>query len=384
MNRTKTTTSEACRSQCHFFRSNLTLDPELNPHNFRSPQNGAGRGADTNPPNRFEVAEYIPDPSPEEEELPHPRTQFLRDDSKSLITYNTSPDVGFDTSFNVYRGCEHGCAYCFARPTHEYLGMSAGLDFETKILVKESAPELLRSELSKKSWMPQVLAMSGVTDCYQPVERIRRLTRRCVEVLAEFRNPLAIITKNHLVTRDVDLLVELARVDAVVVNISVTTLDGELAKRLEPRASMPTRRLAAIRKLTEAGIPVRVLMAPVIPGLTDHEMPALLKACADAGARDAEFIPLRLPLALAPLFEDWLDRNVPGSKDKVLGRIRDMRGGKLYDSRWGQRMTGEGFYAEQMRTLFRVAHLRAAFPCNIPTLSTAAFKVPSDQLDLFS
>lgn len=344
----------------------------------------SARGSASNPKNRFETAEFIPDPEvADEEERPHPRTQFLRDDSQSLITYNTSPDVGFDASFNVYRGCEHGCAYCFARPTHEYLGMSAGLDFETKILVKERAPELLRSELSKKSWKPQVLAMSGVTDCYQPVERVRQLTRRCIEVLVEFRNPLAIVTKNHLVTRDIDLLVKLAELNAVVVNLSVTTLDGELAKKLEPRASSPTRRLSAIRELTDSGIPVRVLMAPVIPGLTDHEMPALLSACAQAGARDAGFIPLRLPWGVAPLFEDWLDRNAAGSKEKVLGRIRDMRGGKLNDSRWGQRMRGEGFYAEEMRKLFHVARLRAGFPKDIPPLSTSAFRVPTDQLELF-
>jgi DNA repair photolyase len=353
----------------------------MNPHNQRS-----GRGCASNPKNRFEDAEYVADPSDgdEEEAMPHPRTQFIRDDSQSLITYNTSPDVGFDASFNVYRGCEHGCAYCFARPTHEYLGMSAGLDFETKIMVKERAPDLLRSELSKKSWRPQVLAMSGVTDCYQPVERIRQLTRRCVEVLSEFRNPLAVITKNHLVTRDKDLLADLARFDAVVVTLSVTTLDGELAKKLEPRASSPTRRLAAIRELTDAGIPVRVLMAPVIPGLTDHEMPALLAACAQAGARDAGFVPLRLPWAVAPLFEDWLERYAAGAKEKVLGRIREMRGGKLFDSRWGARMSGEGFYAEQMKKLFRVARQRAGFKGDIPPLSTAAFRVPSDQLDLFT
>jgi DNA repair photolyase len=352
----------------------------MTPHHKKS-----GRGSASNPKNRFDDVEYVADPpKTDEEEVPHPRTQFIRDDSQSIISYNTSPDVGFDASFNVYRGCEHGCAYCFARPTHEYLGMSAGLDFETKIMVKEKAPELLRRELSKKSWKPQVLAMSGVTDCYQPVERLRQLTRRCVEVLAEFRNPLAIITKNHLVTRDIDLLRELARFDAVAVTLSVTTLDGELAKKLEPRASSPTRRLAAIRELSEAGIPVRVLMAPVIPGLTDHEMPALLQACAKAGARNAGFIPLRLPWAVAPLFEDWLERHAPGGKEKVLGRIREMRGGKLYDSRWEVRMSGEGFYAEQMQALFKVAHLRAGFPCDVPPLSTAAFRVPSAQMELFA
>ncbi|MDB6120904.1 MAG: Radical [Verrucomicrobiaceae bacterium] len=345
-----------------------------------------GRGSTTNPTNRFMSREVVLDPVEpgfDEDERPHPSTQFLRDDTQSIIAYNSSPDVGFDASFNVYRGCEHGCAYCFARPTHEYLGMSAGLDFETKIVVKERAPEMLRAELSKKSWKPQVLAMSGVTDCYQPVERRLGLTRRCVEVLAQFRNPLAIITKNHLVTRDKDLLSELARFHAVVVTISVTTLDGELAKKLEPRASSPSRRLAAIAELSQAGIPVQVLMAPVIPGLTDHEMPKLLEACAQAGARDAGFVPLRLPWAVAPLFEQWLELHFPERKDKILGRIREMRGGKLYDARWGVRMSGEGFYAEQMSALFKVSHRRAGFAQDIAPLSTASFRVPSAQLDLF-
>ena len=283
----------------------------------------------------------------------------------------------------MHEKAKYDCAYCFARPTHEYLGFSAGLDFETKIVVKENAPELLRAELSKKSWKPQVLAMSGVTDCYQPIERRLQLTRRCVEVLADFRNPLAVITKNHLVTRDINLLAKLAACHAVIVTLSVTTMDAELAKGLEPRASRPLRRLAAIEELSAAGIPVKVLMAPVIPGLTDHEMPALLAACARAGARDAGYVPLRLPWAVAPLFEAWLDRHVPGSKEKVLGRIRDMRGGKLYDSRWEIRMRGEGFYAEQMHALFEIAHRKAGFPQDVPPLSTAAFRVPDGQLRLF-
>jgi DNA repair photolyase len=345
----------------------------------RSPQ---ARGSVSNPKNRFERLEYAPDPE-DGEETERVRTVFLRDDSKTIIAHNKSPDVGFETSINVYRGCEHGCAYCFARPTHEYLGFSAGLDFESKIVVKPNAPELLRAELSKKSWKPQVLAMSGVTDCYQPVERRLQLTRRCIAVLAEFRNPLAIITKNHLVTRDIDVLRELARHDAVSVTISVTTLDMELAKVLEPRASRPARRLAAIEELHAAGIPVKVLMAPVIPGLTDHEMPALFEACARAGARDAGFVPLRLPWAVAPLFEAWLERHFPGSKEKVLGRIRDMRGGKLNDSRWGVRMQGEGFFAEQLHALYRLAHHKARFPQDAPALSTAAFRVPGGQMMLF-
>jgi DNA repair photolyase len=344
----------------------------------------AARGSASNPKNRFEALEYVADLTDTcLEDHTDPRTTFLRDDSQTIITYNESPDVGFDASFNIYRGCEHGCAYCFARPTHEFLGLSAGLDFETKILVKEAAPELLRAELSKRSWKPQVLGMSGVTDCYQPIERSFGITRRCLEVLADFRNPVAIITKNHLVTRDKDLLAELASFDAVVVTISVTTLDGQLVKKLEPRASSPRRRLAAIEELSSAGIPVRVLMAPVIPGLTDHEMPSLLQACANAGARDAGFVPLRLPWAVAPLFEAWLERHAPGSREKVLGRIRSMRGGKLYDSRWGIRMRGEGFFADQLSELFRIAHRKAGFAQNIPPLSTASFRVPSAQLSLF-
>ena len=343
------------------------------------------RGSATNPKNRFEKLEIVLDPTdPAEGEEPSPlRTQFLRDDSQTIIAWNDSPDVGFDAGINPYRGCEHGCAYCFARPTHEYLGMSAGLDFESKIVIKPNAPELLRRELSKRSWRPQVIAMSGVTDCYQPIERKLQLTRRCLAVLADFRNPTAIITKNHLVTRDIDLLQELARHDAVVVNVSVTTLDGELAKTLEPRASPPSRRLAAIEELHAAGVPVRVLMAPVIPGLTDHEMPALLAAAAKAGARDAHFVPLRLPWAVAPLFEAWLDRHRPGEKEKVLGRIRSMRGGKLYDAEWGKRMTGEGFFAEQMGALFALAKRKAGFPHGELNLSTGSFRIPTPQLSLF-
>jgi DNA repair photolyase len=351
---------------------------------MNTPPTIAGRGSASNPKNRFEALEYVPEPAEGcDEDQPNPRTIFLRDDSQSIIARNNSPDVGFDASINVYRGCEHGCAYCYARPSHEYLGFSAGLDFETKIVVKENAPELLRAALSKKSWTPEVLAMSGVTDCYQPIERRLQLTRRCVAVLAEFRNPLGIVTKNHLVTRDKDLFAELARFNAIAVTISITTLDGALAKTLEPRASPPSRRLAAVEELAAAGIPVRVLMAPVIPGLTDHEMPALLQACAKAGARDAGFVALRLPWAVAPLFEAWLDRHAPGSKDKVLNRIRDMRGGKLNDSRFGVRMRGEGFFAEQLRELFRLAHHKAGFPQDIAPLSTASFRVPKAQLDLF-
>src|ERR1043166_3899467 len=225
-----------------------------------------GRGAAQNPSNRFEKIHLEPDDDWNPEEGAAPRTQFFRDTTQTFINYNNSPDVGFDASINPYRGCEHGCIYCFARPTHEYLGFSAGLDFESRIMVKENGPELLRQELSSSKWKPQTIVMSGVTDCYQPIERKLRLTRRCLEVLAEFRNPVAIITKNHLVTRDVDLLARLAEHQAAVVCISVTTLDDRLAGRMEPRATRPRGRLDAIRTLSAAGVPVTVFVAPTVPG----------------------------------------------------------------------------------------------------------------------
>src|SRR6185436_4215658 len=246
-----------------------------------------GRGASINPANRFEEIHLERDIDWNPEEDPAPRTQFFRDQSATIINYNDSPDIGFDASINPYRGCEHGCIYCYARPTHEYLGFSAGLDFESRIMVKERAPELLRRELSSPKWKPQVIALSGVTDCYQPIERKLKLTRGCLEVLAEFRNPVGIVTKNHLVTRDLDLLQELARHNAAAVCISLTSLDTELRRVMEPRTSPPAARLAAIRALSQAGIPVGALIAPVIPGLTDHEVPALVEAAAKAGARSA-------------------------------------------------------------------------------------------------
>src|SRR5690242_3952957 len=257
--------------------------------------NSAHRGAAENPPNRFEKIHLEPDEdwNPEVDEdgghLSGLRRQFFKDHSQTVIARNDSPDVGFQASLNPYRGCEHGCIYCYARPTHEFLGFSAGLDFESKIMVKEDAPDLLRKELSSPKWQPQVIFMSGVTDCYQPVERKLKLTRRCLEVLAEFRNPVFIVTKNHLVTRDIDLLVELAKHHAVGVFLSITTLDSELRKVMEPRTSPPAARLAALRELSGAGIPVGVNVAPIIPGLTDHEVPAILKAAAEAGATSAGY-----------------------------------------------------------------------------------------------
>jgi DNA repair photolyase len=342
------------------------------------------RGTPENPANRFEKIHLEPDADWNPDENVSPRTQFLVDHSQTAIAYNDSPDLGFGAGVNPYRGCEHGCIYCYARPTHEYLGFSAGLDFETKIMVKERAPELLRAELSSSKWQPQTIVMSGVTDCYQPVEGKLKLTRRCLEVLLEFRNPVGIITKNFLVTRDIDLLSELAKHNCASVTVSVTTLDPKLRNVMEPRTSPPLARLNAIRKLSEAKIPVSVNVAPIIPGLTDHEMPAILKAAREAGATSAGFTVVRLPHGNKALFENWLTTHFPDRKEKVLNRIKAMRGGKLYDAQWGTRMRGEGIFAEQIAQMFEVAKRKARFTEDFQELSTAHFRRPGGaQLSLF-
>lgn len=347
-----------------------------------------GRGTALNPANRFERLHLEPDPDadpgPEGAETPDPRTEFYEDASESLLTYNDSPDIPFSAGLNVYRGCEHGCAYCYARPYHDYLGWSSGLDFETKILVKRRAPELLRRELASPRWVPQSVTMSGVTDCYQPAERRFRLTRACLEVFAEFRNPVGLITKNFLVTRDLDLFAELARWHCISVYLTVTTLDAELAGRLEPRAARPEHRLRAVRLLADAGVPVGVMVAPVIPGLTDHEIPAILAAAAAAGARRAGYVVLRLPYAVKDIFSQWLDVHAPGKKERVLARVRELRGGKLNVSEWGARMRGEGIFAEQIGELFEVVARRVGLNREHRPLSTAHFRRPGGvQLSLF-
>ena len=343
-----------------------------------------GRGAHTNPPNRFEPLILTPDPDCPPDERPHPRTQFFIDGTESLLTKNDSPDIPFTVGLNPYRGCEHGCAYCFARPYHEYLGWSSGLDFETKIMVKTRAPALLRDELSSPRWEPQSIAMSGITDCYQPGERQFRVTRGCLEVCAEFRQPISIVTKNALVTRDRDLLAELARHHCTAVYVSVTTLDTDLAGKMEPRASRPPARLRAIRELADAGVPVGVMVAPILPGLTDHEMPAILDAAASAGATRAGYVVLRLPYAVKDIFQQWLDDHVPTKKARILDRIRQLRGGQLNVSEWGARMKGEGIFADQIRELFQVSARRAGLNQERHVFSTANFRRPGgEQLTLF-
>ncbi|MEO5509654.1 MAG: PA0069 family radical SAM protein [Longimicrobiales bacterium] len=353
-----------------------------------------GRGAAANPVNRFELIEMVPDAETMDEdlaelgELPLPQTQLIRDATRTIIAYNDSPDIGFDCSVNPYRGCEHGCIYCYARPTHEYFGLSAGLDFETKIFVKTDAAELLRKEFMKNSWDPKVIVMSGVTDPYQPIERKLRITRSVIEVMAEFRNPMAIITKNHLVTRDIDLFQQLHEHRCISVSVSITTLKQDLQHIMEPRTSIPARRLAAVEKLAKAGIPVGVMVAPIVPGLTDEEMPSILQSARDAGAQWAGYVILRLPHAVAPLMEDWLQRHYPDRKDKVINRVKEMRGGKLYDSRWGIRGRGEGEFAEQIGRLFEIAKRKAGYRTDRRTdgLSTSAFKrptIPGSQMSMF-
>ena len=351
-----------------------------------------GRGARLNPPNRFETThhelelEQVEDDEEYLNALSRPPTEYLPDQSRSIIARNDSPDVGFEASVNPYRGCEHGCIYCYARPTHEYLGFSAGLDFETKILIKHDAPELLRKALSAPGWKPQVLGMSGVTDAYQPIERTLGLTRRCLAVLTEYRQAVTIITKNRLVTRDLDLLAELAQYNAAGVFVSITSLDEELIGRLEPRTTRPQGRLRAIATLAAAGIPTGVMVAPVIPGLTEHEIPSILKAAAQAGARSAGYTIVRLPLGVAGLFDDWLGKHFPDRKDKVLDRIRAMRGGRLNDARFGVRMSGEGSAAIMISQIFRGACRRAGLNLHPWPVTAAAFRRPTPhdgQLTLF-
>jgi DNA repair photolyase len=339
-----------------------------------------GRGTGELAKGRFESLEVVY----EDGEAQQVKTEIFKDTSRSIISFNDSPDVGFSASLNPYRGCEHGCIYCYARPTHEYFGLSAGLDFETKLFVKMEAPALLRAALAAKSWKPQTLVMSGVTDCYQPVEKQLEITRGCLKVLAEFRNPAVIITKNVLVTRDIDLLSELAQFNAAHVVVSITTLDKELARRMEPRASTPGLRLKAVEELAKVGIPVSVNMAPIVPGLTDHEIPSLLKSAADAGAVSANYTMLRLPYGVKDLFAVWLEENYPLKKQKVLNRIREVRGGNLNSSQFGSRMRGEGIFAEQVEQMFASARKRYGLDRESTPLSTQHFRRNEPQLSLFS
>lgn len=345
---------------------------------------GAGRGAPIRPANRFERVHLEADweqleIGDEETLSDRPATQFAPDRSRTILRENDSPDLAFRYSLNPYRGCEHGCAYCYARPTHETLGLDAGLDFESRILVKYDAAALLRTELNRPGWRgEEYISLSGVTDCYQPIERKLRITRSCLEVLLEARQACGIVTKNALVTHDLDLLAPLAKRRLVHVYLSLTSLDAELCRRLEPRTSSPAAKLAAIARLRAAGVPVGVMVAPVIPGLTDSGIAETLRQAADAGAQSATYTMLRLPLAVAPIFEAWLDHQAqaPDAKEKVLGRVRAMRGGSLNSSEFGQRMRGQGVYAEQIKQSFLVFRKQFGLEASLPLLDCSCFRRP--------
>jgi DNA repair photolyase len=339
-----------------------------------------GRGAVSNRSGRFESAslESFDDGWPAEtEERASPSTLVHPDSTRSIVAHNESPDVPFHSSINPYRGCEHGCIYCFARPSHAYLGLSPGLDFETRIFAKHEAPELLRRHLSRPSYRPEVIALGANTDCYQPVEAKLGITRGVLEVLAEFANPVAILTKSALVVRDIDILSAMASKRLAQVSVSVTSLDPELARVMEPRASTPARRLQAIRELSSAGVAVAVLAAPMIPGLNDHELERILEAAAEAGASTASYVLLRLPLEIGDLFTEWLHEHFPDRASKVLELVRQTRGGKLYRSEFGVRMRGTGAYAELLEQRFDVASRRLGLDERAYRLDTSLFRVPA-------
>ncbi|MCR9151610.1 MAG: PA0069 family radical SAM protein [Rhodobacteraceae bacterium] len=355
----------------------------------RPPARTPGRAAGYNPPNRFDrlAAEAVPDGWPGDgAALPPLRTEVTVERPRSVITRNTSPDIGFDRSINPYRGCEHGCIYCFARPSHAYLGLSPGLDFETRLIARPGAAEVLARELARRSYRPAVIAIGTNTDPYQPIEREHRVMRAVLEVLWEHRHPVGIVTKGAGIERDLDILSRMAAENLVRVGISVTTLDPVLARRMEPRVPAPERRLATIARLAAAGVPVRAMVAPVIPALTDAEIEAILARAAGAGAVAAGWVMLRLPREVAPLFRDWLARHYPGRAARVMARVREMHGGRDYAADWGRRMRGEGEYARMIGARFRLAAARLGLARDLPPLATDRFRVPprqGDQLSLF-
>lgn len=345
----------------------------------------SGRGARRNIPNQYERLHIDVDPGAlEEEERRSVETVYLQDPSESILSKNESPDVPFEYSLNPYRGCEHGCPYCYARPSHEYWGLSAGLDFETKIFVKKNAPELLSERLQKKSWTPQVVALSGNTDPYQPVEQELEITRSCIEVFLQHRNPVSFVTKSGRIRRDLDLLSEMAELDLVSVAVSLTSVDDSLAGKLEPRAARPSLRLRTIEALSEAGVPASILVAPLIPGLNDEEVPKILEAAASRGAQSASYVLLRLPGAVKDVFIDWIEEHFPNRKSRILGRLRDLREGELNQTEFGRRMRGQGEWARILRQLFRSSRVDNDLDRDRPSLSTERFRrLPGGQRSLF-
>ena len=347
-----------------------------------------GRAATLNPSGRYEpISRHVFDDGWQTlDELPPFKTEVHEEKAKKIITKNTSPDISFDRSINPYRGCEHGCIYCFARPTHAYMGLSAGIDFESKLFAKQDAAVLLERELSKKGYQPKLIAIGTNTDPYQPIEKERRIMRSILEVLERANHPVGIVTKSAMVTRDIDILSRMAKKGLVKVALSVTTLDRRLARVMEPRAATPTLRLKAISDLSEAGIPVSVMVAPLIPALTDHEMERILDSARGAGASEAGYILLRLPQEVSPLFRDWLLKHYPERYRHVMSLLKSMRGGKDYDAEWGKRLRGQGPYALQIGRRFEVAARKLGFNQVRLPLRTDLFTPPEEneaQLALF-
>ncbi len=342
-----------------------------------------GRGAAFNPANKFDKHHHVEDPAElDEADLRQVKTEFIADTSKSALSKNNSPDIPFTYSLNPYRGCEHGCIYCYARPSHEFLGYSAGLDFETRIVVKYDIAAMLAKAFQKKSWEPEPIMLSGNTDCYQPAERKLNLTRSCLEVMAWYRNPVAILTKNYLVTRDLDILEEMAAMNLVKVSLSITSLKPDIAHKMEPRTSHPLRRLEAVEKFASRGIPVGIMVAPIVPGLTDEEMPEIMKAAADRGAQWAHYVMLRLPGAVKPLFLRWLEEEFPDRKQRVINRLRDLRGDALTDKKFGRRMRGTGRWADIISQLHKHTVKQLGLNQYKLPLSTEHFRRAGQQ-DLF-
>lgn len=346
-----------------------------------------GRGTDLAPGNRFETTEVIKDMDyyeqfPDELEK-RIETTFIREHSKNVLSQNDSPDLGFGYSINPYKGCEHGCIYCYARPSHEYWGFNQGVDFETKIMYKPDAASLLEKTFRKESWQPQVVIVSGNTDCYQPGERKFQITRRLLEVFLKFRNPLGMITKNSLIERDLDLLEELAKLELVSVTISITTLDRNLTSIMEPRTSRPERRLKTVEALAKRGIKVGVNIAPIVPGINDKQIPEIMKAAAEAGAKSVGKVILRLPYKNKDLFVDWVIKNFPDRKDKILNRIKSLMSGKLYNSEFHERFRGSGQWAETINQIFYLNVKKYKLNQERSPLRTDLFIRNPDQMDLF-
>jgi DNA repair photolyase len=339
-----------------------------------------GRGSSLRIANRFERVhveadfEQLDETDQQAELSKKIPTEYLLDRSESIISHNDSPDLDFNYSLNPYRGCAHGCSYCYARPTHEYLGFNAGIDFESRIIVKPDAPNFLRKWLHRPGWKPEPIMLSGVTDCYQGCEQKFKLTRQCLEVALAMRQPIRLITKNALIRRDLDLLGELAQFGLTETTISLTTLDQSLVRLMEPRTSSPQARLDSIKALAEAGIPVRVSIAPIIPGINDQEIPALLAAAKDAGAQAANYIMLRLPLTVEPVFLDWVHRNFPDRAEKIASRIKSMRDGNMNSSQFKTRMTGTGVLAEQVKSLFQTFSRKLGLARELGPLRTDLFR----------